>query len=1611
MHLRSLKPQIFSRKVEKPIPPAVNEKKSSPSSLSPSNPVASTGALKCKIQLNRKGKADVEVLEGGPILEPLLKQTVANDRMTYQACDATPDRERHVLLDKQGRLLSLARTPEGFIGVTHSQQPDAWKSVEKKGLFHRSKSLPPPALSVNNAFVSVAGKKIPLPGKALNETLTETTSDPSGRYRLHMKHLFRFNDTTASWEPHGNQSEKKSLLSVQADGNVWAVTADKKISPVAPLKGGFETLNDQIRAIGSTTSTSENRQPVIELDSKVEHFSVSREGHAIVQTANDDDKIQRIRWIENIREPQSMVELYLPEGMSCRKTAIFDKTVFALDYRGALQCAPLPSKHDRVLHFDSGAMNVRTQKINEAIKKIVGPGFKFEEIGNVEDDRLHVVVKDSQERKHFIAVKLDREKVEVDSSWNITDAMILDHQKGLTPFQPQEKDVIDLDRMGKVTVYDNRPYFLNERSGQWELTNEDRSDRLKLSRLRAGLDGQPWMISVNSEVKKLKVREATTKLTHSNAVFMLPQVKKSVSIDQAISGMEENHFLSDVAAADPGNVITLNHYGQLHFHTGGSNRIISREQLAEMADRPDLKVSEIAMTNTRDLVMLSSRGELMTINERQWSGGKIHPMLTIKPPLNSAGVPTRFIALHTIGPGIIACEDPQRELWTRDGGVWVKTAPRQTQPDRMTDQLDALKEHDHVTQFAKGNLRFKSHVHLGGMEKQQKVKTPLSARINAFVFRPTMEWPRPLKNLGNAIHHQVSGRDGLADLYKVQPELSTMIRTIPGPDTPLQTPVKTKISSLSQVFKTPEEEKLFQDLNDFADLLSASTSHYSKIMGRHYGFLDAEFRPLTRPKIRRNTSSRFNPATTRATNLGESFQRLLQYYPVDLDNSAGNLLERMVEKKVVINEQKDVIPMGMNRDAFDKIALVKSRLIHDCLCLYHLHKLVDEIQEGLLPSVNRSEFVEKMTAQAASLRFNLWDQNPVKAFTDQGFYNHRQLEAVYDAIRQTSKAFSKEDHGVNITSRSVLEANTQHELQQNLLDTLKSMETGESIAFSRNYGANASVTSYFSSAVFIGANATGRLDRGFMMNIGRTENAFTVSFARSFAASGTLSVALVDNLFSAFDPAHPVFLDAGHHFPMSKTLLLGGGATLSGRDSKTFRVTMTVGESELAPFIEQLVSGELDPVEVMSRGSHHQTDKIRQHDLNLSLSAQASAYVTLPLVDNRVPHETSMVRFRAQAGASLSVAGGSRERSRSVTGAGLGMSRTANRVTGFDRGGVAAQFDIPTGPRFFSNGSVENVTLYASSTAAFTAAFDNRTNHKLRIELTDAPEVSTTQIEGMISRLERYFTDNDSQMMMARLKRKRPNTPVVSPKDKLAELNTHFAQWFPSHDPNTPSRFGELRGHGHKAALLALQSLVRSQEAFEKKAQLISRAEFQTTYQNLARLDHNSFSHYVGNMTGFGGSLSNADRLKGMMEDDHQLAGFIDKLRENPHAIAMVNLEFNPATRERIEREWAQEKLTQEQIGELLKDRRNIRLKSVVFTQTMRKSDGFASPNFILGGSNGASVSMTEHLGTIHFSYLDDNEMTPASYVLKGRVALRENAITAAMDSAREAGFVLRAMN
>jgi len=1576
-----VKRQPILTEVNPPTSNVFNKNKPLPSL--PSEP----SSLLSKATLNKNQKIEfIENNENQPITS-LLNKTVGNPSLSYQLALSSDDQTRQILLDKKGRLISISSGDEGVIGITHSQKKKEWEQPKSSGFFHKKKPQSVDA-SLINEFVKIGHEKITLPDKLLTDFLTDSASDNSCRYRLHMKALYSFDTPSQKWVKVNAAPERHTHLYSEPDNKVWCVKDEKILACLSP--------------------DSAATPPIPAFENKIEHFSISREGHALVQTNNDDDKIQKIFWIEDVSRPAEKTELSLPPRYSCRKTAIVNKTVMAIDYRGGLQCGPLPSAFDPVLHLDSGAMNVLTQRINQQISSVIGPGFRIDDIGQVKENTIRFIVNDAQDQKHYLTMKIDNLDASVLSAWNVSDSLIIDNQKGLEPFTPDLHNIIDLERLGKITVFDKRPYFYNPRSQHWELTNEERSDRVKLSVLHAGLDGQPWMLK-DGKIKKLKIREHSQKQSHSDHIFALHQLKKTVSVDRTIPDMDADHHLTDFAAADVNNVVSINANGGINFHTQLSNRVMTNHQLSEQIAIPDFKPKAVAMTSDKSLLLLGGKGELFSLSEESWMNGKVSPLIPLLPPSGTDNKLVELVSLHTIGPGKIAAQDASGNSWRLESHRWVSLEQHKPVSSVMDAVFNDLARDDHTKAIPGTGIKVKAHSQLLNMDKHHKLKTKFSDRLDSFVFRPTMEWPRPLKNVAYGVQHSFSGREGLKPVYQMQSELLSRLNEVSQDDQQeFLKPLSLRLKELRPMATNGAELKLMEDISDLTDLLAVSVTHHAKIIAQHYGILDKDFRQRVRPSLKRTKSGLLNVASSRSTNLTQQLSSSLNMFPAELNNEAGNLFSSMVEHKIILNHQKESVPASMQRDVHDDIGLIKSRLIHDVLTLREFHRLMGEIETAMKEDVRRPEFINEMIEKTANLRFGVWESNPVKGITDMGFSNHSGLESTYDAIRQMVKAFSKENHGVNVTARTVMDVEDSEGLENKMIDSLRSMETNESMGFTRSYGITTAVSSYFSRALFVSAGATGRVGRGYVMNISRSETGFNLSFSKSSSATGAVQLGLVDNVLGDFDHSHPIFLDDNDTLPMSKTALVGGMVSMTARKGTANRMGFHVGEHEIQSFIHQLMSGELDPIELMGRGTGHKQTRSSARNFNLSLAAAAHVYITLPFDLNHEQHHSAIGRARVSAMAGASVANLSMSKDKMSTSAGKGKAISDKGFSVMDRFDVAAQFALPFGPRILSSDESNNFTGYINPSADFHATVNNRTHHKLKVEFANPKKITTPAIDLIAAKLERYFTDNASAQLLINLQRKSPETPNLSGVQKLKILNTHFSQWYQDTEPH--SRFDELKGNGPKAALLSLQSLVRQQEAYDNKDQVIAAAEYESSFKNLSRLDHISLCEYLSGLVGFSRSI-HTDRIKAMMKNDDQLRELIDQLRQNPHAVASVSLEFNTQTRDRIEKEWLARKLTQEDIHELLKDRENVRIKAISFTQTAKKSDGFTSPNFILGGSNSASVSLTEQLGSVLFHYPDDNDEVPVSYSLKGRIVSQQNGISTAMDSAQRAGYVVRTIN
>ncbi|WP_227317866.1 AvrE-family type 3 secretion system effector [Cedecea davisae] len=1655
--------------------------------------------LETKLTLDKKGRLEIDTPESSAPLHALMKETLGHDRLRYQTHLASDDGHQHVLLDKEGRLMTVRSEPGVFIALSHSQQKVEWEEVSRhrKG-FMRRQSLEPttqPLSWHDRQTVDIGGEKVRLPETGVRDRLTDSVTDGDGtRYRLHDKKLFGFNSAANAWQPLSAEDDKLSVLSRQGDGMLWRVYDDKQLGS----------------AVGGTVN--------VKFDHKIDHYAVGPKRDALV-LMSDDEKKPKVAYVANLTaaDPQPK-ELTLPENMTLKKTALHGSLLFALDSNGRLHCGDKPGVQSTSLSFDGVKHKPLLDNISQYVTATVGDGAKLEDMLADETDRLHLIVKDGYDQKHAITFHWHGGDLKPQSSWNLSDSLVLDYQKGLPQITPAAHDVVDLGRLGKLALHEGKVHYFNETTGLWSASDE------KADKLQCGLDGQPWLMK-DGELKRLKVNLSSNKVDHGSNVFALGQVTKSVSADLATAGLDKNEKAQAFTVIDSRRYLAVNEKGDIGLHhidtttrrNQRGTQTLSQEALsaqiaklepASSSNEDASRVSDLAISEDKQLWLLSKQGTLFSLPEKSWNSGKTDGMAKAALPANEDGSQPELSALQTSAKGQISAQDKQGNTFVFKEGAWAKGEPPVAQADEPNV---ARQNYQRLTQASKDwrlpgtGITFKREVNFLGQTGQdgKHVRTSFRTRISTFAFRPSLEWPRPIKTAAYSIQHRYAGREGLKDVYQQQGVLTRQLKAAhqqPGTHTP-----RPGLSQRLEIMRAeearrwqPQEKTLLDEMASFARQLSDSSNHYCEQIGQHYGVRD-ERRQAATPSpfgLNHGNSGALNPSSSRQDNLTGQLSDMLRRYPADKSNHAGAIIAELEARAITLNHQKEQVPLGRQRDIHDDIGLVKSRVMLDTLTLKSLHDSVDEMQQAsLLSEPQRSAKMSDIAANFSRLRDSDWGGNVIKTVTTQGFGNHKSLEANYDAIKAMTKAFSKENHGVNINTKTVMQAESQREMQEKMVATVLSLESGENLSFSRTYGASATATVAPGTQVIAGVGGKVGADRGYTMSFSRGDTGINVSFGRTGAVSATGIVGAGYNVLTDYNKTHKTYLDGDHKHPLSQGVRLGGGVTLGGQLQSQHGVSFELAEHEIPGFIEQLSSGTLDPLEFLNRGANHSVKSGATQSFSVDINAAALASVGFPFTDSHEKDFPTSARIGGGVYANTNLLAGSSEQTESRNAEGQGVSHSDHRLRAFNQMNVGANIAIPVSTTVQPKRK-DPFSVGVGVGASVQLSINNRTAHSLTVDLKNAQPVESVHLEKLMTTLGKQFTDSASAQLLARLKDEPKEGELpLSVADKLSQLDAHFTAWYPPADnaktqrplldtlqqlakrqqqadslseqsnlpePGNgeidqlisgmraeftdlascklfdeltpaegaprlpmsaserlgklehhfarfipPSRHHEIVGNGPLAALQSLQQTVRQQSAVLNQQQLVNKAEYQSTYKNLSRIDSNGLFHFVRHFMEGEFSPSNADRITQMMGEDYRLKALLRGLQDNSSSQAVVSLELKTKPREKLADQWANHTVTQDSIVDLLKDRDKLRLKSIAFTKTQSKSDGFSTPSFLLGGSNGVSLSMNENLGTINFSYGDDDS-APLSYTLDGGVAQAGQEVKSALREAAEAGFMVK---
>lgn len=1555
----------------------------------------------------------------------LIRQTLGHAKMHYQSVAASADLQQHALLDDSGRLLSLHSTPGALIGLSHSKANPEWQRQETPGTTfprRRPPAVTDHALALSNDRQKVQisrngtparqpATEISLPDKAILSQLSgvhqHATESGNTAFRLHKDKLWQMRTQEEGWKqpdfPLLDKEKDQSKLSRQPDNTLYLVHDSHHLHNL------------------------QNQTQSPRFEEKISHFSVAQDGQALLLLTGEKNKEQSVKWLAHLESPaEAHRTLTLsPPGTTLASLTQTSSQVIAADHNGRLLVASRPGEQGTALDFGVEQNQVLRNQLHQQIADVTGDRFHVTDFLHGEGGRLHALVKDGMDRQHAIALNLTPLQPQAASSWNLSDSLVMDFQKGLPSVAPGRMDVVDIGMAGKLALQEGKVHFFNETTLQWE------ASEVKADRLIAGHDGQAWALKDN-QIKRLKVNLSSNKLNFNQNVFALHQVKKSVSEELALPGLDKNQKTLAATVLDSGRYLTLQDNGDVHFHQVDSEsrrekkmtHTLSQQALNQAMNRPvnlidtrqtprQHKLTDIATGPGNQLFLLSDQGKLFSLPQQAWEKGELSQMREERMPALPAsafGEPAEAAKpkkLHGSEKGNLLLETENGKTLRLNENSWEplagETSTGQHQAENLADQhYDRLSAATRDAKLGKTGLTFKREVNTFGQSGHDghKVHTPFRTRLSTFVFRPTLATPRPLKNMGNLIQHAHGGRQGLSVIYQQQhqqmADLNEHLQRLqrhkaPGTLRP-EEPLSLKLKTLSA---RPDLPEWFGEMQKFNTTLAESAAHQAGLLQQHYG------NPSGSGKGQLDSlTGSLNLATTQRENLTSKLAQLFSLQPSGKGNLAQLAISSLQSEGVRLPHQKPTaeIPLGLHRDKHDTLGLTKSRLILDGLTNAKMHDLTGRLATAMaLQGETREKALNALGREFRELRDEEWEGNPLKQVTSHGFTGNDKLESNYDAIKSMTKAFTKENHAMNVTTRTVMQAEDQQTLARRMQGTVLSMEKGESISFSRAYGAATTITGVPGTQVIAGVGGRGNIDRGYNMSLTRGEGGVTVSFGRDGGGGVTAFTGIGYNLLTDFmkDSAHTVPID--HERNLAPAVRLGGVISATPLDvKKQNSISFDITEAELPAFIQGLTEGTLDPLTLMNRGINH---SVKHGDvMNVSLDANAAALASagIPVTNKHEKETPSSVRVGGGAYAGVNVLSGTRERGTTSKEESSTFSRSNNRPRGLNKASVGANFALPLG--VLVKGDNGRLPLFAGPAASVQLSIDNRTKQSLSLETKNARPLEPVHIDKLMESLGKSFSDPASAGLLEKLKESSDDEQAVplTPRQKLNELVAHFAP-----------RDRTTLNNGQQAVLRDLDKHLRQQRAAEQGKKLLQNGEYQTTYANLSKVDSNGLWHQLSHLLDGQLNASNATKIRELMSRDHQLQSLIATLQDNVSTDATVTLELKDEVREQLEQRWLEQGNSPEEMMAELTNRDNLRLKSIAFTKSQIKTDGFATPAFLLGGSNNASVSMKRNLGKINFSY-GENQTTPTQYSLDGRIAKATTELAAALQQGQENDFVLK---
>ncbi|WP_085707629.1 AvrE-family type 3 secretion system effector [Pseudomonas sp. B35(2017)] len=1528
------------------------------------------------IRLDAKGKPEFQHFQPSAVGD-LLQNALGQSGQRYQAQHSAGDGRNHLLLDRQGHLLHVKQTPTALVTVRSSRAegPVADKAAAAPGL----------TLEGNAAKVG-DGAPLPTLGRAQLGHLTGIHEDDAGQtLRLHDGKLYELDRASATWQQPATEAEPAmfSQLSRQGNGHLYGQSGDNLVN-----------------------LTDHDAVPLTVADLKA--FSVNNEG---IAASLSGEKSQTLQFTQLADHTAKSMTLELNGGSAEPKhIGLTEDRLFVSDTEGRLYSVGREEIDD-----DATTLKLQPDRRFQPPGEPLGGSRQVSGFLPGDDGSLHVLVGDKAGHAH--SHPLDEQHPALEHGWNLSDALVLDNRRGLPGAEaPTPAATFDLERSGRIGLSDGRVQ-------SWDSARQDWKDTgiKDVTQLQRGTDSKAYLLQ-DGKLHKLDVSAKFESVAVSDGhALNRPPRSTDVALGDALPGLTDRHITAFAMLNDKQFVALDDHNRFTAHHKNGETSELSRLDL-------EGTVASLALDENHNLHALTTEGKLFTLAKDDWQAppDNPRPQAKWKPVALPEGKTLASIRTsddNRLSATLHGSQDhSQVQL---KGNAWQPLTPRPADHNALDNLFDRLKGGVKTAKIPGTGLTARFNYNLmgrGAMETGNQAS--VGDYFRAHIFKPTLEMPRPLKNVGYHLQHRYQGREGLRPLYASEGREFKRLELLSEkpPRTGAGQDLQSRIAALGS---RPglQGTGLVEALEAFRKELEDNSLRATQHLGRHagkstllqqkegllnvHGELSAPSKRSQLSLKLDRLSQNFNFASSGHDFLKELNGALAHLAP-SAQNRTGALLTELRNNGLRVSHQKADIPLGQQRDASDSLGLIKARLALDVGTMEEFDQVLKGA-EKLAGASNTEAGVEALKKELGELKDKKYGEHPLKQITDMGFADHASLEGAYDGIKGFLNGFKKEDHATSVSLRAATGSKTQPEMAQTLKEALKQLHhPDDEIAVQRGYGMSVSTPFVSLANKGLGPWPSGAVSgaRNYSFSAERGEKGVTVYLQRE--GSGTASGGVGGGkdywpgFFRGEDADRFTKVDIGNDRRLTPALRLG--ADVTGTAATTWRdgVVFTLPDEEIDPFIDKLVDGKLDPLELMKKGVDHEAQKSLRFNFDLNASATAEFRVGFGLTDKDSTPLSAAARVGVGGTVNVNLLNYSNYSLEQHSNKGELQESSRNRprllnnfgVSGFAR----AQFAGSRTPASDA-ATPANQGITAPLGVSAGVSVDNKTSKRIKFTFKEAEPLTAENLDKLGKSLGKAFKDPESERVLGRLAD--ADDAQYAGLDATERLQRHL-EGLQAHFASKPKDNDE-----QYAALRALTRAGVQHQAAEARHSLLDSGRFESTYTNLSRIDGKSAVASVMAKINPHHSPSNAERITALIERDPDLKALVKQLQATPGTQARVRLELKDDVQDLIDQRSRDGTLSQKELGALLSDRNNMRIKAITVSHSVNQPENFTSPLPVLSYSSNASVNLSKALGKINFSYGQDQD-TPKSYFLDGMIAKPGEALKATLGALKQEGLQLK---